>query len=628
MADGTITLKSGGSAATVDVGPAFETTARVNLRTDIWADSVTIENTGSGSAVVNHRGSDHMTISADGNAGGITIRNKSADNATLVVGLTEDQKDSGARVAVMDLITYGAPVIIENQDAAGTVMDIKNHGAIMMQMGNGIPAQITGNIFVDNGSQNCLTIGGDGFVHADTLKLTNGSISDIETFGTSTWSNRDGTGNTQAAADGVGSILSMIAMGHSTINADGVVSNGAVGGFHSDDYGIRNGDTTITGEGFAYDTRIPSESYTYINGHGQVNGNQYTKEGAKNTVYVMDDGTLTGNVVSDGVGKLDGTPSVTMVGSGANAVINGDLTASNSGTMTGLIMQKSVENGNVYAVSGGKVTYYLSGQDAQFPTLNGDFVSESGGSITASMNGRWNGASTVSGGTTDVTFIDANAVWNVTRDSELTNFTQGAGTVNFPAAASGFTGTTVTVDGNYSSDGGAINMSTVLQGDTSAHDELDIKGDATGTATITFTKVSGYGSETIEGIKVVQVEGASDAVFTKPDSNRLTAGAYIYDLKKVGKDWYLTSQRDPDAPLPVVPDTPDTPDNPDTPEQPDILLPTDPTDPTAHIVKPELGSYAANLLASNTLFTMTLNDRLGETRYSDALKSQKHSGNI
>lgn len=287
-----------------------------------------------------------------------------------------------------------------------------------------------------------------------------------------------------------------------------------------------------------------------------------------------------------------------------------------------------MENGNVYAVSGGKVTYYLSGQDAQFPTLNGDFVSESGGSITASMNGRWNGASTVSGGTTDVTFIDANAVWNVTRDSELTNFTQGAGTVNFPAAASGFTGTTVTVDGNYSSDGGAINMSTVLQGDTSAHDELDIKGDATGTATITFTKVSGYGSETIEGIKVVQVEGASDAVFTKPDSNRLTAGAYIYDLKKVGKDWYLTSQRDPDAPLPVVPDTPDTPDNPDTPEQPDILLPTDPTDPTAHIVKPELGSYAANLLASNTLFTMTLNDRLGETRYSDALKSQKHSGNI
>lgn len=45
-------------------------------------------------------------------------------------------------------------------------------------------------------------------------------------------------------------------------------------------------------------------------------------------------------------------------------------------------------------------------------------------------------------------------------------------------------------------------------------------------------------------------------------------------------------------------------------------------------MKPELGSYTANLIATNTLFTMSLADRLGETRYSDALKSQKHSGNL
>ena len=61
---------------------------------------------------------------------------------------------------------------------------------------------------------------------------------------------------------------------------------------------------------------------------------------------------------------------------------------------------------------------------------------------------------------------------------------------------------------------------------------------------------------------------------------------------------------------------------------PDVLPATDPTDPTTHIVKPELGSYAANLYGSNTLFTMSLYDRLGETRYSDALKSQKKSGNV
>jgi len=170
-------------------------------------------------------------------------------------------------------------------------------------------------------------------------------------------------------------------------------------------------------------------------------------------------------------------------------------------------------------------------------------------------------------------------------------------------------------------------MNTVLQGDTSPHDEIVVKGSTAGSATLVFTKVSGSGSQTVDGIRVVQVGGASDAVFTKPDSNRLTAGAYIYELKKVGNDWYLTSERDPNAPVPVLPNTHDD-DTPATPAQPDVIPAADPTNPATHIVKPELGSYTANLIASNTLFTMSLADRLGETRYSDALKDQKHSGNL
>ena len=263
----------------------------------------------------------------------------------------------------------------------------------------------------------------------------------------------------------------------------------------------------------------------------------------------------------------------------------------------------------------------------------GDLSASDGALATVTLAGTWTGSSTLSGGTTDVTFMDANAVWNVTRDSELTNFTQGAGTVNYPTAdAKSFTGTTITVDGNYSADGGSLNMSTVLTGDTSPHDKLVVKGDTSGTASITFTRVTGWGAQTIEGIKVVEVDGTSDAVFTKPDSNRLTAGAYVYDLKKVGNDWYLTSQRDPTAPTIILPKTNDdpapTPDPDNGDDLPDVLPSVDPGDITAHNVKPELGSYAANMLASNTLFTMSLNDRLGETRYSDALKSQKHSGNV
>ena len=305
-------------------------------------------------------------------------------------------------------------------------------------------------------------------------------------------------------------------------------------------------------------------------------------------------------------------------------------------------------NGNVTARNSGKAAL-------QFKTaatrLNGDLVSQSGGSINTEMAGVWNGASSIAGGTIDLKFTDPAAVWYMTRDSHLTSFTQNAGTVNFPKpmSADTFIGTTLTLDENYTADGGTLNMSTVLEGDDSPHDKLVIRGDASGRATLVFTKVSGNGKSTDQGIKVVEVGGTSDAVFTKPDDNRLSAGAYLYSLKKIGNDWYLTSDRDPNAPvvmeeivqpkpkdedpaLPPVPDTTDpvTPPRPETQPapQPDVIPASSPDDVTRHTVKPELGSYAANMLASNTLFTMSLNDRLGETRYSDALKSQKHSGNV
>lgn len=53
-------------------------------------------------------------------------------------------------------------------------------------MDHGVPAQITGNITVDQGSNICLIVGSDGFIHTDKLTLTAGSMSDIATFGTST----------------------------------------------------------------------------------------------------------------------------------------------------------------------------------------------------------------------------------------------------------------------------------------------------------------------------------------------------------------------------------------------------------------------------------------------------------
>ncbi|MHA6637014.1 autotransporter outer membrane beta-barrel domain-containing protein, partial [Citrobacter farmeri] len=42
-----------------------------------------------------------------------------------------------------------------------------------------------------------------------------------------------------------------------------------------------------------------------------------------------------------------------------------------------------------------------------------------------------------------------------------------------------------------------------------------------------------------------------------------------------------------------------------------------------HQYRPETGSYLANTLAANTLFTTRLHDRLGETQYTDALTGEQ-----
>ena len=331
-----------------------------------------------------------------------------------------------------------------------------------------------------------------------------------------------------------------------------------------------------------------------FSGSVQVKGDITAKDDTSLLYYVAAGETVTTGNIDTSAGAQS------MIYLGDTATLNGDVTATGTGT---------------------KVT------EVFYPgtTVNGGLTSSDSAAVTTQLGGTWNGTSTISGGTTDLEFTDASAVWNIAANSEVTSLKQSSGTINFPAAPStGFAGTTLTVDGDYSADGGTVNMSTVLQGDTSPHDKIVVNGNTSGTANLVFTKVSGYGSQTIEGIKVVQVGGNSDAVFTKPESNRLTAGAYIYELKKIGSDWYLTSQRDPDASKIILPKTDDDPD----PAQPDVIPAVDPTDPTIHYVKPELGSYAANMLASNMLFTTSLYDRLGETRYSDALKSQKKSGNV
>ena len=111
--------------------------------------------------------------------------------------------------------------------------------------------------------------------------------------------------------------------------------------------------------------------------------------------------------------------------------------------------------------------------------------------------------------------------------SEVTSLKQSSGTINFPGGRfDRLHGTTLTIDGDYSADGGTVNMNTVLQGDASAHDEIVVNGNTSGTANPCLPRCPATEARRLTASRWSRWREILTR-FTKPESNRLTAGAYI-----------------------------------------------------------------------------------------------------
>ena len=390
-----------------------------------------------------------------------------------------------------------------------------------------------------------------------------------------------------------------------------------------------NGNATVTDSGSKLTVSLP----------GTWNGNASVSAG---TMTLALDGTWTGDAAVSNAGRMDVTLNGTWNGS-ASVTSNGIMTVDMNGTW----------NGNVSATKGSAVALNIKG------TWNGAVVEASEDSTvditdntssntetktettadttesTSSTHGvlrfaRLLAVNTASNDLTDtsdtteatgtddaadaeeestpapgvsVNFEGDNVSWNLTGDSELSGLNIGGGTISFPTPASGesFTGTTLTVNGDYTANNATLNMTASLSGANSASDLLAVTGAATGATTINVTPVMSTGEPKADGVELVSVAGdSSNAAFTMPGT--LKSGAYIYSLKKAGSGWYLMN-------------TVETPENVSG-----TVIPGT-SDLSAHVIRPEIASYANNLYAANTMFAMKLSDRLGETAYSDAIKA-------
>lgn len=212
--------------------------------------------------------------------------------------------------------------------------------------------------------------------------------------------------------------------------------------------------------------------------------------------------------------------------------------------------------------------------------------------------------------------IESGSQWTLTgdatvgelqvRDSGLA-LSDGSGTFN-----------TLTVDGDLHSEGAHFLFNGALAGDESAVDRLHVRGDTSGDASIAVRNIGGVGAATVDGIALIDIEGASLAAYTL--AGRAVAGSYEYFLFQGGLidpndgNWYLRSQwfdvceDDPGAPGCVVDPGPGP--GPDPGEGGEEGGGGDPVRPPP-VLRPEAGAYLANQSAAINMFSHRLNDRIG-----------------
>ncbi|MGV4010356.1 intestinal colonization autotransporter adhesin MisL [Citrobacter portucalensis] len=319
---------------------------------------------------------------------------------------------------------------------------------------------------------------------------------------------------------------------------------------------------------------------------------------------------------SRGAINLAGGAAITMAGDHSNESYA--ISTETGGIVDGSTGGRFLIDGDLHAAGATAATSSLPQQNSTIK-------------LNMTDNSLWSGASYITSATAGTGVISlqmSDATWNMTNSSTLTDLTLNGGSVVNFGHADGEPWQTLTINEDFTGNGGKLVFNTVLNDDTSETDKLKVLGNTAGNAFVVVNNIGGTGAQTIEGIEIIEVAGNSDGTFEK--AGRIVAGAYDYNVVLKGSNWYLTSfipaPPDPEDPDPVDPDPVD-PIDPDPVDPVDPIIP-EPEEPVAPPVteqqyRPKAGSYLANNYAANTLFMTRLHDRLGETQYVDMLTGEK-----
>jgi len=256
--------------------------------------------------------------------------------------------------------------------------------------------------------------------------------------------------------------------------------------------------------------------------------------------------------------------------------------------------------GNGALLTDAGTTFTLNGTLSGTGTLTKDGA---GTLVLTGSNAGYTTASNVAGGTLAVDGVIGSTV-NVSSGARLEGIGQVGGIANSGVVAAGRSIGILTVAGDYFGNGGTLEIEAVLGGDSSSADRLVVNGATSGSTQVTIINREGIGGQTVEGIKIIDVTGASNGTFALngdylfQGEQAVVAGAFSYRLYQGGVstptdgDWYLRSS---------------------------LTNPADPNPegPTAPIYQPGVSvyeNYAQTLLSLNSL--PTLQQRVGNRSWA------------
>ncbi|HDL8285028.1 TPA: autotransporter outer membrane beta-barrel domain-containing protein [Yersinia enterocolitica] len=162
-------------------------------------------------------------------------------------------------------------------------------------------------------------------------------------------------------------------------------------------------------------------------------------------------------------------------------------------------------------------------------------------------------STTVSGGHVSVA-IDEESVWNNIGNSNIENLNIHEGGAmhlsSYPISIDRFhrphkpLANKLTINGDYSSNGGTLNFYSKLEGDDSETDRMLVKGNTSGLTNVKINNLGGEGAQTDLGILLIEVKGESKGEFKQVGRN--PAGAFEYFLRRGSegdrkKNWYMIS---------------------------------------------------------------------------------------